>query len=767
MNATARLAILLSGLALAMPAHAATFVVSDLGDDADANVGDGICDIPTGGPPRCTLRAAIQEANANAPSTIDTIEFGLGLIVISITSALPTITGNTIIDGRTAPGFNASATSTLDAPPSVYIDGSSIGGTTADGLRVNGATLFNVYGLGITGFPDNGIELVGSVADRVDGNWIGVGRSGGIAGNGGAGVYLNDCERCIVGQRITDGPSPVVEGLGNVISNNGEDGIYVILGDDNLIAGNHIGVNPVGSADHGNGRHGIWLVGASNRIGQFRGVGADLSLTTPNFIVDNGGDGIRTSTGGQLIYTNQIFGNDGNGVALNGASSRLGFVNPGMRNLIQGNGGHGVVIGNLFASPDNLVQLNWIYQNFGRGVQISNGGSTEILDNDIFDNDNDAVRVDSADNSVRSNRIGVFNNFGVGNAANGVVVNAGNTTVAGNLIGAVADDGIDVVSGSGSTIENNLIGTSATGADVGNAVAGIRVRLGAANTLISGNTIGHNGDGIHLEGSGTDVCENRIGIGDDDGDIGNAIEGIRVTGGGNMIGHVGVGCPGNLISHNASDGIEIAGDANVVRNNTIGGTPGFPTGNGRGGVLLTTGADFNELVGNVIQYNGDAGVRVGALAGTRNRIEANQFRANADIAIDLLDDGVTPNDAGDSDTGPNNLQNFPVLLGVLGGVGAVEVSYQIDSQLAVSNYPIQVDFHFSAVNAREGQRVYSDLYSLSPGATRTVSFDTGETSGFLTAVAIDLEGNTSEFSAPVPFSQLPLSGDIFRDGFED
>ena len=42
--------------------QAATFVVGSAGDASDSQPGDGVCETPLG----CTLRAAIQEANALA-----------------------------------------------------------------------------------------------------------------------------------------------------------------------------------------------------------------------------------------------------------------------------------------------------------------------------------------------------------------------------------------------------------------------------------------------------------------------------------------------------------------------------------------------------------------------------------------------------------------------------------------------------------------------------------------------------------------------------
>lgn len=75
----------------AVPAAAATLQVNDVGDAADANPGNGVCATAGG---VCTLRAAVQEANALAGS--DTITVPAGKItlgsVLTITSNL-TVTG--------------------------------------------------------------------------------------------------------------------------------------------------------------------------------------------------------------------------------------------------------------------------------------------------------------------------------------------------------------------------------------------------------------------------------------------------------------------------------------------------------------------------------------------------------------------------------------------------------------------------------------------------------------------------------------------------
>ena len=80
-----------------------TFTVNSAGDTSDASPGNGIC-ADSGG--NCTLRAAIQEANASAGA--DTINFaiaGAGVHTITLGSQLPTITGTVTIDGTTQPGY--------------------------------------------------------------------------------------------------------------------------------------------------------------------------------------------------------------------------------------------------------------------------------------------------------------------------------------------------------------------------------------------------------------------------------------------------------------------------------------------------------------------------------------------------------------------------------------------------------------------------------------------------------------------------------------
>ena len=69
------------------------------------------------------------------------------------------------------------------------------------------------------------------------------------------------------------------------------------------------------------------------------------------------------------------------------------------------------------------------------------------------------------------------------------------------------------------------------------------------------------------------------------------------------------------------------------------------------------------IAGNLITDNGGPGVVVGnsERLSVGNQITANRIFGNTGQAIDLGDDGVTDN-ATSPRQGPNNLQNFPIIV---------------------------------------------------------------------------------------------------------
>ena len=164
---------------------------------------------------------------------------------------------------------------------------------------------------------------------------------------------------------------------------------------------------------------------------------------------------------------------------------------------------------------------------------------------------------------------------------------------------------------------------------------------------------------------------------------------------GNVLIGAGGGHPGNVIGSSWFEGIRFKNSSTLglVSGNFIGvGSDGItPLGNGREGISITDSSS-RHLIGNVspgigqpnvIAHN-KAGIAIGG--GEDHTIGNNSIRDNDDLGIDL-DDGsshpndVDPNDSGDGDSGPNHMQNRPILTAATTNqVDATGIEGDLDSE---------------------------------------------------------------------------------------
>jgi hypothetical protein len=366
-----------------------------------------------------------------------------------------------------------------------------------------------------------------------------------------------------------------------------------------------------------------------------------------------------------------------------------------------------------------------------------------------------------------------INGGGAGAGADGLRLLAAGigSTVRGLAIFNFASNGIrlgdPVVSGSSSAnaVLGNFIGLRADGSSAGNGFHGVSLSalLGPGNnadgnfigdgTAAGRNVISANGDcGVVINGHDSNtISGNYIGV-DPSGDAGRANDacGVWINQGADN------GVISNVISGNNGWGVLIGGNvatANSVLENFIGvSASGLPMGNASHGVLVA--APNNSIGGandgNTIAYNGGRGVAISSTGPySGNRIRENLIYSNGNLGIDLNLDGVTLNDLGDTDTGPNLLQNFPVLTSASTG-GAI-----VGTLNSTASTTFRVEFFSSpscdSSGYGEGQ-VYlgSGNFATDGSGNIAVNLAAGPlTAGHaITATATNLTTNdTSEFSA--------------------
>jgi CSLREA domain-containing protein len=301
-------------------------------DEADANTGDSLCDTNLAAPGlQCSLRAAIQLANASVDSNVIRFNFqGDGVVTINPTSELPTITNPVTIDGYTQPGASPNtSTSGFNGKLLVELSGTLAGDVSALSIAADDTT---VRGLVINSFSGGfGAIVAGQVVNlHIEGNLIGTNATGTTAIPNQAGIAFGDVVSGSIG-----GTSPAAR---NVISGNVLDAIdaypnQVLASSTLSIQGNFIGTAADGVNPLGNGRHGIFLMNPSSGTtigGPASGAGNRIAFNTGTGVLLQSG---VTSTS---ILSNAIFGNGALGIDLNqnGATTNdAGDADGGANNL--------------------------------------------------------------------------------------------------------------------------------------------------------------------------------------------------------------------------------------------------------------------------------------------------------------------------------------------------------------------------------------------------------------------------------------------------
>src|SRR5215212_7218792 len=257
------------------------------------------------------------------------------------------------------------------------------------------------------------------------------------------------------------------------------------------------------------------------------------------------------------------------------------------------------------------------------------------------------------------------------------------------------------------------------------------------------------GDGLVIEASNSTVKGLIVNRSSNSGILisGSGATGNRVVGN-----YIGTDASGTQKLGNGGDGVRIANAPNNTIGGTIGASRNVISGNANGVVIdagLGGSATGNRVLRNVVSRNDGDGVEITSEVATGNRILSNSFYANAGLGIDLGDDGPTPNDPGDADTGANNLQNKPLLSSAKkGATGTTTVRGKLDS---TPNKTFTVQFFSNPSGTDEGKTLLGSVAGSTHGAgDASFAFSTKKAIRLgqnITATATGA-GGTSEFSAP-------------------
>lgn len=673
-----------------------------------------------------------QGLRLNAPACVGTtcsvrglqiVEFPLEGVLIE--RGLWTLRGNYIgTDGTTARG------NTRDGI-AVYAEQATIGGSGANEGNV-------ISGNGYSGLA---LHSTGTV---VEGNRIGTNAAGSVAvPNANIGIRLYSGYNQIGGYNA---------GSANLISGNARDGIVVEEeAGENVIVGNRIGTRANGNFALPNGGNGVAIYGPRTVLG-LAGVGNLISGNAYNGVAIGG------AASGSVLFNNRI----GTNAAGTGA---IPNTSGGIRVFPTS----GVDIGGDAAGDGNLISGNLSSQ-----LYIDAGASAiRVLGNRIGTtaDGNAALGAGAGGMGLGGEDLQIgaagAGNLISGNEYGGIAVfdpGARDIRIQGNRIGTRADGLVPLGNGSygirGILGRDVLIGGS--GAGEGNLVSGnergISIEDGMVDTRVQGNIIG-------LDANQT----TRLGNSD--------WSGLDVSGPGTIVGGSTPGA-GNVIAGQQDSGIVLYGSAKpgpIVQGNYIGTTAAGVAGLGNGLAGVQLYAADNALVGgtgagegNLIAHNAFNGIFV--RWGSRNRFIGNRIRDNGLLGIEVSPQGPSANDVLDADGGPNNGQNHPVITSALAQDGNVAITGRLQSA-PLQSYLIEFNHSPQCDPSGLGQgaqpigftTVVTDAAGNADFAL-TLPLATGQ--GVLTSIATAIQDASSEYS-PCHALDGPNPGrfQLWRDAF--
>lgn len=476
---------LVASVSIAATAHAATFVVDSTSDQSDGVPGNGVCLTIVN---TCTLRAAIEEANAFAGADIVNFNIvGAGVQTIAPASVLPAITETIVIDGSTQPG-------------------ATCGDLVPDALPAQSNTPHNLL-IQITRTEDNVNEGILSIYTGVAEDASDSIIKGLVINSAGTNSQFNAISIYSDYNNASTNISIECNYIGtDLAGTTGDDTTYYGIDVqnisyihivDNLISANGVGVqapnvyvaiesNLIGTDITGN----VGLDQDVGIAGNFY-AGISSSMLTGNIVSGNQSTGIDISGEGFIVNSNYIglslngnaLGNGSDGVIIGSSSLDyiVGGVTAGDRNVISANQGNGLKIYNYLQTgqgcPSSInsvgaVQGNYIgtntagiiqvgYGNTGSGVQVNEvtdstncvqsiykiqlGGTETGNANTIAGNIQDGVRI------FQSINADVFSISTIGNSI------FGNGNLGINLAADSDDDGVADIDLGPNVINNFLL----------------------------------------------------------------------------------------------------------------------------------------------------------------------------------------------------------------------------------------------------------------------------------------------------------------------